>query len=119
MGVVLAAIMPIPEWERHYSELLDCRRLALDFDCDLTVEVITHRFTPGSKDVLLQWYPSTSLDLAEEGRAASRPPRCSIGRGACGASKAVAAATRNAARVIGRCGRLRVAAWESASAPTR
>ena len=72
VGVVLAPIMPIPDWERHYPELLDCLRLALDFDCDLTVEFITHRFTPGSKDVLLQWHPNTSLDLAEEGRAVKR-----------------------------------------------
>lgn len=31
-------------------------------------ELITHRFTPGSKDVLLQWYPKTSLDLDESKR---------------------------------------------------
>ncbi|WP_231590755.1 spore photoproduct lyase family protein [Hymenobacter terrenus] len=72
VGVVLAPIMPIPDWQRHYTELLDRLQLALDFDCDLTVEFITHRFTPGSKDVLLQWYPNTSLDLAEEGRAVKR-----------------------------------------------
>jgi spore photoproduct lyase len=72
VGVVLAPIMPIPGWQQHYAELLDRLQLALDFDCDLTVEFITHRFTPGSKDVLLQWYPNTSLDLAEEGRAVKR-----------------------------------------------
>ncbi|MBF9224111.1 spore photoproduct lyase family protein [Hymenobacter ruricola] len=72
VGVVLAPIMPIPGWQQHYAELLDRLQAALDFDCDLTVEFITHRFTPGSKDVLLQWYPNTSLDLAEEGRAVKR-----------------------------------------------
>ena len=72
VGVVLAPVMPIPDWERHHTELLDRLHLALDFDCDLTVEFITHRFTPGSKDVLLQWYPNTSLDLEEEGRAVKR-----------------------------------------------
>jgi spore photoproduct lyase len=72
VGVVLAPIMPIPGWQQHYTELLDRLQAALDFDCDLTVEFIAHRFTPGSKDVLLQWYPNTSLDLAEEGRAVKR-----------------------------------------------
>jgi spore photoproduct lyase len=64
--------MPIPGWQQYYTELLDRLQLALDFACDLTVEFITHRFTPGSKDVLLQWYPNTSLDLSEEGRAVKR-----------------------------------------------
>ena len=72
VGVVLAPIMPIPDWQTRYTELLDRLHAALDFDCDLMVELITHRFTPGSKDVLLQWYPNTSLDLAEEGRAVKR-----------------------------------------------
>jgi len=72
VGVVLAPIMPIPGWQQHYTELFDRLQQALDFDCDLTVEFITHRFTPGSKNVLLQWYPNTSLDLREEGRAVKR-----------------------------------------------
>ena len=72
VGVVLAPIMPIPDWQRHYAELFDRLRETLDFDCDLTVEFITHRFTPGSKDVLLQWYPHTSLDLDEQSRAVKR-----------------------------------------------
>jgi spore photoproduct lyase len=72
VGVVLAPIMPVPDWQRHYTELLDQLQAALTFDCDLTAEFITHRFTPGSKDVLLQWYPNTALDLDEAGRAVKR-----------------------------------------------
>jgi spore photoproduct lyase len=72
VGVVLAPIMPIPDWEREYCRLLDRLAAALDFDCDLTVEFITHRFTPGSKDVLLQWYPNNTLDLEEANRAVKR-----------------------------------------------
>ena len=41
-------------------------------DLDLTVEVITHRFTPGSKEVLLQWYPSTKLEMDESVRRRKR-----------------------------------------------
>ena len=69
VGVVLAPIMPLPDWEQHYGALLDRLQAAFDFDCDLTVEFITHRFTPGSKEVLLGWYPNTSLDLDESTRA--------------------------------------------------
>jgi spore photoproduct lyase len=69
VGVVLAPIMPIPDWQIHYTQLLDQIQQSLDFSCDLTFELISHRFTPGSKDVLLEWYPNTSLDLDESKRA--------------------------------------------------
>jgi spore photoproduct lyase len=69
VGVVLAPIMPIPDWELHYTDLLNRIEQALDFDCNLTFELISHRFTPGSKDVLLEWYPNTSLDMDESNRA--------------------------------------------------
>ncbi len=72
VGVVLAPVMPIPDWQTHYGQLLDRIAAALDFPCDLTFELITHRFTPGSKDVLLEWYPNTSLDMDEATRAAKR-----------------------------------------------
>ncbi|WP_425555456.1 spore photoproduct lyase family protein [Hymenobacter koreensis] len=72
VGVVLAPIMPIPNWRQHYTDLLDRLQNTLDFPCDLTVEFISHRFTPGSKDVLLQWYPNTSLDFDEATRAVKR-----------------------------------------------
>ena len=72
IGVVLAPIMPIPNWEAHYSALFDRLEETLDFSCDLTFELITHRFTPGSKDVLLQWYPNTLLDLDESQRDVKR-----------------------------------------------
>ena len=72
VGVVVAPIMPIVDWQTYYTDLLDRLAIALDFDCDLTVEFITHRFTPGSKDVLMEWYPNTSLDMEETGRATKR-----------------------------------------------
>ncbi len=39
---------------------------------DLTVELITHRFTPKSKDVLLGWYPRTKLEMDEDVRRQKR-----------------------------------------------
>jgi len=74
VGVVLAPIMPLPDWQQHYGQLLDRLHAALADvpGLDLTVEFITHRFTPGSKEVLLGWYPATTLDLEESTRAQKR-----------------------------------------------
>ena len=72
IGLVIAPIMPMDDWREHYTKLLDEAQNALGFAPDLTFELITHRFTPGSKDVLLQWYPKTSLDLDESKREVKR-----------------------------------------------
>lgn len=73
VGLVIAPIMAVPNWREEYTALLDRISEVLDFSpLDMTVEFISHRFTPGSKDVLLQWYPNTSLDLDETARAEKR-----------------------------------------------
>ncbi|WP_287128525.1 spore photoproduct lyase family protein [Candidatus Cyanaurora vandensis] len=72
VGLVIAPIMPGPDWPTHYGELLDLVAQSLDFDCDLTFELISHRFTPGSKEVLQSWYPQTTLDLDETTRTTKR-----------------------------------------------
>jgi spore photoproduct lyase len=55
-----------------YAALLDALADALDFPCDLQFELITHHFTPGSKEVLLRWYSQTQLEMDEATRAAKR-----------------------------------------------
>ena len=72
VGIVLAPIMAIDEWQQHYNNLFDHLHQALDFECDLTFELITHRFTPKSKEVLQTWYPNSKLDLAENNRTQKR-----------------------------------------------
>ncbi|THH40752.1 radical SAM protein [Neolewinella litorea] len=72
VGAVLAPLMPFEDWKTEYADMLDRLREALDFPVDLTFELITHRFTPGSKEILLDWYPNTSLDFNEETRAKKR-----------------------------------------------
>ncbi|GAB4381717.1 MAG: spore photoproduct lyase [Elainellaceae cyanobacterium] len=72
VGLVIAPIMPIENWREEYSQLLDQAAAMLDFDCDLTFELISHRFTPGSKGVLQQWYPNSKLDLDETNRSIKR-----------------------------------------------
>jgi spore photoproduct lyase len=72
IGIVLAPIMPIPNWEDAYNGLFGQLEQNLNFGCDLTFELISHRFTPGSKDILMSWYPNTSLDMEETTRSTKR-----------------------------------------------
>ena len=72
IGIVLAPIMEIANWQQHYENLFDLMAQTLDLDCDLTFELITHRFTPKSKEVLQTWYPNSKLDLSESNRSQKR-----------------------------------------------
>ncbi len=74
VGLTIAPIMPVPGWQQEYTTLLSSVAKAVDgiAQLDLTAELITHRFTPGSKEVLLSWYPKTTLDLREDARAEKR-----------------------------------------------
>ena len=44
----------------------------MDFPCDLTFELITHRFTAASKAILEGWYPGSKLEMDEAARTAKR-----------------------------------------------
>ena len=76
VGVVIAPIMPLEDWREHYTELLE--RLEAAFPprnnqpYDLNFELISHRFTPGSKEVLEGWYPNSGLEMNESERAVKR-----------------------------------------------
>ncbi len=74
VGLTIAPIMPVPDWRAQYGQLLDNVAVALaDIpDLDLTAEIITHRFTPSSKEVLLGWYPNTQLEMDEDLRRQKR-----------------------------------------------
>jgi len=72
IGLVVAPIMAIANWQTHYETLFNQVSQALNFECDLTFELITHRFTPKSKEVLQSWYPKSPLDLEEANRSQKR-----------------------------------------------
>lgn len=74
MGLTIAPIMAVPDWEQEYGALLADVARAVDgiTALDLTVEMITHRFTPGSRDVLLGWYPQTKLEMDAGQRSVKR-----------------------------------------------
>ncbi len=73
VGLTIAPIIAAPGWEAAYGGLIDDIARALDgLDPDLTVELITHRFTEGSKAVLDSWYPGSALDMGPDGRSQKR-----------------------------------------------
>ena len=74
VGLTMAPLMPLDGWRAHYGHLLDLVEAAVEGvpGLDLTAELITHRFTPGSKEVLLGWYPRTRLDMDEANRTTKR-----------------------------------------------
>lgn len=71
IGLTVAPIMALPDWRDGYERLLaDCAAALVGApDPDLTVERITHRFTPGSKTVLQEWYPGSTPDMDEAARS--------------------------------------------------
>ncbi|MEX5719353.1 SPL family radical SAM protein [Geodermatophilus maliterrae] len=72
VGVTIAPIIPVEGWREQYAELVDGIAAAVPAGHDLTVECITHRFTPGSKETLLDWYPRTKLEMDEARRTTKR-----------------------------------------------
>jgi len=74
VGLTIAPIMPLDGWRDHYGQLLSLvEQATFDVpDLDLTAELITHRFTASSKQVLLGWYPRTTLEMDEARRAVKR-----------------------------------------------
>jgi spore photoproduct lyase len=74
IGLTIAPIIAADGWERAYGQLIEdvADSLAGLPDPDLTVELITHRYTPGSKAVLETWYPGSALDMGPDGRAEKR-----------------------------------------------
>ena len=72
VGLTVAPIMPVAGWREAYADLLRGAGEALPEGADLTVELITHRFTPGSREVLMGWYPATKLEMDPGVRAQKR-----------------------------------------------
>ena len=67
VGLTVAPILRVPDWAAAYARLFAdvAEALAGVGDVDLTAELITHRFTPKSKEVLAGWYPGSPLEMDE------------------------------------------------------
>ncbi|WP_174285180.1 spore photoproduct lyase family protein [Sphingomonas bacterium] len=72
VGLTIAPIIAADGWEQAYRGLIaDVATLFADV-VDLTIELITHRFNPGSKAVLDTWYPGSALDMTTTNRTIKR-----------------------------------------------
>ena len=74
IGLVIAPIILADEWQEAYGALISAAAAALAGlpEPDLTIELITHRFTAGSKAVLDSWYPGSGLDMSAALRTEKR-----------------------------------------------
>ncbi|WP_277979996.1 SPL family radical SAM protein [Sphingomonas phyllosphaerae] len=74
VGLTIAPIIAAPGWESAYDALIEDAAAALAGapDLDLTVELITHRYTATSQAVLTSWYPGSSLDMTGRDRTTKR-----------------------------------------------
>ncbi|SDB45543.1 SPL family radical SAM protein [Belnapia rosea] len=71
IGLTIAPILPIPGWQAQYDQLLADCAVALQGipGPDLTVELITHRFTESSRKILRDWYPGSRLEMDDAARS--------------------------------------------------
>jgi spore photoproduct lyase len=74
VGLTIAPIIAAEGWREAYRDLIAAAAEQLHGlpDLDLTAELITHRFTPGSREVLTSWYPGSDLEMDPEQRAEKR-----------------------------------------------
>jgi spore photoproduct lyase len=73
IGLTIAPIIAAEGWEQAYGELIAQAGAALaGLTADCTIELITHRYTPGSKAVLESWYPGSALDMGTANRVEKR-----------------------------------------------
>jgi spore photoproduct lyase len=74
IGLTIAPIIAAEGWREAYGTLIADVAAALEgtTGIDLTVELITHRFTEGSKAVLDSWYPGSALDMTPANRTEKR-----------------------------------------------
>lgn len=69
IGFIIAPIMIYENWKEDYESLLE--RLSNEignYDHEITFELIQHRFTKTAKELILDRFPNTKLDMDEESR---------------------------------------------------
>ncbi|UNC93355.1 spore photoproduct lyase [Candidatus Contubernalis alkaliaceticus] len=71
LGFILAPIFVYSGWEKDYEILLKNIRTNISppkGNMDLTFELITHRFTKKAKNIILERFPQSLLEMEEEKR---------------------------------------------------
>ena len=69
IGFIIAPIMIYDNWKEEYKELFERLKIALaDYKEEISFELIQHRFTKSAKELIVQRFKNTKLDLNEEMR---------------------------------------------------
>jgi spore photoproduct lyase len=70
LGFIVAPLVLYEGWRRDYHDLFSGLAQTLDTvaTSDLTFELITHRFTTKAKNVILERFPHTLLEMDESKR---------------------------------------------------
>ena len=72
VGLTVAPIIAADGWREAYAGLFAAAGEALAGVDDVTVELITHRYTENSRAVLTSWYPGSKLAMDGAGRTEKR-----------------------------------------------
>ncbi|MBU3216160.1 spore photoproduct lyase [Clostridium estertheticum] len=69
IGFIIAPIMIYDNWRAEYKELFETLKIALaDYHEEISFELIQHRFTKAAKELIVQRFENTKLDMDEEKR---------------------------------------------------
>jgi spore photoproduct lyase len=69
IGFIIAPIMIYDNWKEEYKELFETLKIALEgYNEEMSFELIQHRFTKAAKELIVQRFVNTVLDLDEEKR---------------------------------------------------
>ncbi|MGH4051396.1 MAG: spore photoproduct lyase [Clostridium sp.] len=69
IGFIIAPIMIYENWKQEYKELFENLKIALvDYHEEISFELIQHRFTKAAKELIVQRFKKTKLDMDEEKR---------------------------------------------------
>ncbi len=70
LGFIVAPIMRHSEWKYQYGKLFENlhKQIKIIADNEISFELIQHRFTTTAKNVILERFPNTKLDMDESSR---------------------------------------------------
>lgn len=69
IGFIIAPIMIYDNWKEEYKELFETLKTALEgYNEEMSFELIQHRFTKAAKELIVQRFMNTKLDLDEDKR---------------------------------------------------
>jgi spore photoproduct lyase len=69
IGFIIAPIMIYDNWKEEYKELFRALKISLEgYNAEISFELIQHRFTKSAKELIVQRFVNTKLDMDEDKR---------------------------------------------------